>query len=259
MTALPAPELRPWISHYWLSLHNLAEAYAVLPDGAVDLVIKISPYEATAWLYGCTTQPVDVALSRGCHYLGVRFQPGQSRHFIDVTAAELTNHAVPAAGLLRVLMDMDTWACRPCDWFTQLNQFFSQYLSLYAPKMSRIDDVIRLIRQRQGIVGQAEMADIFTRSPRQLERVFLETVGISSKLFTLIARFHHASRLIKQYPNTPFAGLAAMAGYADQAHMARDFRRLAGVTPTQFRQHVVIVQDLADATTDTDLVTHITH
>ena len=38
---LPAPQLRMYVSHYWLSLNNRDHAYSIVPDGSVDVVVVI--------------------------------------------------------------------------------------------------------------------------------------------------------------------------------------------------------------------------
>ena len=71
-------------------------------------------------------------------------------------------------------------------------------------------------------------------SQRQLERLFLERVGVSPKRYARLCRFERAVHLARG-PGT-LAEVASAAGYADQAHFIRDFRRLAGATPRRFLQ-----------------------
>lgn len=47
-----------------------------------------------------------------------------------------------------------------------------------------------------------------------------------------IERARHARTLLWQ--GTSIAQTAAAAGYADQPHLSREFRRLVGATPAQF-------------------------
>src|SRR5690349_15181897 len=83
--ALPAAPLRSWIDHYWLSLGNDSPAHAILPDGSIDLVIRQGPANASDWtvrVYGTTTSSLSTDLEPGAHYAGIRFKPGQGRHFL---------------------------------------------------------------------------------------------------------------------------------------------------------------------------------
>jgi AraC-like DNA-binding protein len=68
-------------------------------------------------------------------------------------------------------------------------------------------------------------------SERHLRRVFRETVGVSPKTFAKLARFHRALRAAQKDEHAGWAGIAAEAGYYDQAHLIAEFRAIAGVTP----------------------------
>ncbi len=68
-------------------------------------------------------------------------------------------------------------------------------------------------------------------SERHLRRVFRETVGVSPKGFARIARFHRALGAAREDARVGWAGIAAGAGYYDQAHLIAEFRAIAGVTP----------------------------
>jgi hypothetical protein len=97
----PSVSLMPFVDHYWLSLHNQETAHVVLPDGAVDIVIEIRETALSTWVYGTTTQATSISLGHNCHFIGIRFKPGQSRHFLRAAADELTDRGESAEGLLK--------------------------------------------------------------------------------------------------------------------------------------------------------------
>jgi AraC-like DNA-binding protein len=70
-------------------------------------------------------------------------------------------------------------------------------------------------------------------SERTLERRFVRAAGLRPAELRRLARFRRALRL-RAAGETRWSMLAAGAGYADQAHLAREFRRFAGVTPTEW-------------------------
>ncbi|MGH2602199.1 MAG: helix-turn-helix domain-containing protein, partial [Dehalococcoidia bacterium] len=71
-------------------------------------------------------------------------------------------------------------------------------------------------------------------SDRHLLRRFNAAVGYGPKTFQRVGRLHRLLALAGgRYGNgLPLAGLAILAGYADQAHMTREVGRLAGVPPS---------------------------
>jgi AraC-like DNA-binding protein len=71
-------------------------------------------------------------------------------------------------------------------------------------------------------------------SPRTLQRWFARHVGLPPRRFLRLLRFHKAFEQVPEQPS--LADHAAAQGYADQAHMARDFRAMAGVPAKQARR-----------------------
>lgn len=72
---------------------------------------------------------------------------------------------------------------------------------------------------------------------RQLERRFARNFGLSPKEWLRVKRFE-GSLIRLTGDEESLANVAAHAGYADQSHMTRDFRRVAGFTPGQTKQGI---------------------
>lgn len=99
---------------------------------------------------------------------------------------------------------------------------------------AQIRETVRLIRVHRGRVTVRWLADQVNLSVSQLERGFTKHVGLGPKL---LARQTRVAALAAEAmtPASPgWALLAAKYGYADQAHLAREFRELTGLTPSGF-------------------------
>ena len=59
--------------------------------------------------------------------------------------------------------------------------------------------------------------------------------GLNPKHYFRIRRFNAAVRRLAAKDGTALSGVAAAAGYSDQAHLSREFREFAGVAPTEYR------------------------
>ncbi|WNG41004.1 AraC family transcriptional regulator [Archangium violaceum] len=79
----------------------------------------------------------------------------------------------------------------------------------------------------------AELAETLGVSRRQLTRRFQDAVGVPPRDFVRFARMARAWRGAATTPDRKLAELAAEAGYADQPHLDRDFRELAGAPPSR--------------------------
>jgi len=78
-------------------------------------------------------------------------------------------------------------------------------------------------------------------SNKHLIEQFRRLVGLPPKIMGRIARFQQVVDTCRGQQAIDWPDLAYASGYADQSHLIREFRRLAGVTPSDF-----LVQTVAD-------------
>ena len=85
-------------------------------------------------------------------------------------------------------------------------------------------------------------------SPARFIARFREAVGLTPKRYARVLRFQRALALIPREGRADWAALALEAGYGDQAHLAHEFRRCAGMAPTAYRplsadqpNHVIVM------------------
>ena len=69
---------------------------------------------------------------------------------------------------------------------------------------------------------------------RTLQRLFADYVGVSPKWVMRRARLHEAAERADSGEPVDWAALASDLGYADQAHLTRDFTVTIGVPPTRY-------------------------
>ena len=100
-----------------------------------------------------------------------------------------------------------------------------------APKPGARAELALAAADRLTSANVRTVADELGVSERHLRRVFRATVGVSPKSFTKLTRFERALRAARENARASWAGIAALAGYYDQAHLIADFRAIAGVTP----------------------------
>ncbi|MCQ4041048.1 helix-turn-helix domain-containing protein [Streptantibioticus rubrisoli] len=89
------------------------------------------------------------------------------------------------------------------------------------------------IARTHGRLRIGQLVDEIGCSPRHLEKKFGEQTGLPPKTVARIWRFQRAAHLLLTAPEQSIAQVAHVCGYTDQAHLNRDFRILAGCTPTR--------------------------
>jgi AraC-like DNA-binding protein len=206
----------------------------VLPNGCVDLVWFGGAELVVA---GPDTQPVLSQLPAGAEIIGARLRPGLTLPALGVPADELLD--------LRVLL-RDIWgaeARRLVDQLCDAPTLAERFAALAAALAARHADAGAVDADVQAIIARiaqrpnqriAERGPELRISQRQLRRRFIAAVGYGPKTFARVMRFQ-ALLAHAQQPSSrlDLASLAAEAGYADQAHLTREVRRLAGSTPTE--------------------------
>jgi len=228
----PAPALRGLVSHYWLSRDSGGGRHRVLPDGCVDLVLRLCDGDGAWHAFGTSTRPLDVPVDPGSVYFGIRFQPGQSRHFLPVPGRLLTDTAQPLARPAGLRAERLAERIASRDPAVAMDRLLSQWLAGQPPQPRRLDGALALLSRSAPGVSVSALAARLNLSRRQLERDFVEWVGVPPKVFMGIRRSQRAMALLGDPSRAaPLADIALTTGYADQSHMTRELKRYLGVTP----------------------------
>ncbi|GAA4991043.1 helix-turn-helix domain-containing protein [Kitasatospora paranensis] len=170
---------------------------------------------------------------------GVRFLPGGFRAFTAGPARKLTDHILPAAGVFGPGADElcpRVLACTDTDAMVALVESFllTHVPAEPDPHVARVAAMVEAMTADRTMVRVEQAAARFETSPRTLQRLFAEYVGVSPKWVLRRARLQEAAQLADS-GSTDWAALAADLGYADQAHLTRDFTSVVGVPPSRYR------------------------
>lgn len=92
------------------------------------------------------------------------------------------------------------------------------------------------LRHSHGAVPVAVLADRVGWSRRHLTGQFIREIGLAPKEVGRIARFEHARTLLPRPGQPGLAHVATAAGYADQSHLNREWRALAGCSPSAWME-----------------------
>lgn len=98
----------------------------------------------------------------------------------------------------------------------------------------------RLVAAR-GCVQVGAVAAELGWSRRHLTERFRGELGLSPKTFARVLNFEHAHDLATARDPLPWADVATISGYADQAHLVRDWSEFTGRTPTAWRHSEVLL------------------
>ena len=232
---VPPPEgLREFVECLWAAGadgSDPANEGRILPDGRMDLV----------WIRG---QRVLIAGPQSRFTLrprvrplvavGARFHPGVLPALLRLPAAEVVDGHVPLdavdARLARRLEAGLDAARTPA-------QAMRAFVREIARRVERIVELDAAVAEAAWLLADpaTRVADVAARvyvSERQLRRRFDERVGYGPKTLQRVLRFQRLKTMLEG-PDPDLARAALAAGYADQAHLSRECRDLAGLTPAE--------------------------
>lgn len=239
----PAEPLRRYVEWYWLIDWDLPTPYAshVVPHPCVNLTFQWDeddgpPYaEVTGVALGLYTRKL-TGRGRVC---GAKFRPGGFRPYTSRTpVSRWTGRALPAREVFPQVTDATAHAVTtPADDRDRVAALDAFLLSLPCAPDPQADHAVGLvdrIRSDRTVRHVGDFARAQGMSVRALQRLFAAHVGVSPKWVVLRYRIHEALERAGTRTDIDWAALAAELGYADQAHLVRDFRATVGVPPTAY-------------------------
>jgi AraC-like DNA-binding protein len=253
----PSPPLRPFVRLLWASGDSEAAPAQgagrerLLPTGAMHLAFRTagdpvrvfaSPEDPSgralghAVVGGARAAPYLRDLSPAARSVGAMLEPGAARLLFGATADELSGRHTALGDL----------------WGPSAASEARERIALAGPAERRLAVLealllARLPRVRGLHPAVAEALSLLSARPdvraavarsgyshRRFIALFREAVGLAPKLWCRVRRFQAALSRIRGSA-VSLAEVAAAAGYADQAHLNRDFAELAGLSPGRYR------------------------
>jgi AraC-like DNA-binding protein len=254
----PSSPLRPFVELLWASGGQAgtvagAARELVLPTGSLHLVVRLEDRPlrvfrdaadaqgfsvSGAVIGGARAAPYLKDVSRPAASVGALLRPGAAALLVGAPAGAF-------AGIHTALEDV--WGTAAVNRLrNQLAETASPVRRLEtfeAALLDRLPWPARLDARMAHAVGRLRQDTPVARaaaesglSHRHFTERFREAVGLAPKTWCRVQRFGRALDRLAVEPATSWAALAAAEGYADQAHFAREFRILAGLTPGAYRR-----------------------
>ena len=251
----PAPALRPYVECYWSASSvgdpGFQPREPLVPDLRIELIFNAGAawrwFEAGAAVsqraesltcIGMRGSALEIQQPGRLDHFAIRFRPAGLAPFVPVSLGELTQ---------RCWNVHDLWSDGAREFEQRIAEVRDDDARVAVADAFLLQQLKRDLRDAQSALNMARMlsashgqmsiewlAQSHGVSYKRLERVFARDVGLSPKHFARVARLQRALELATMQRGTTLAWLAAESGYADQAHLTREFSRLMGATPRAF-------------------------
>ena len=251
----PRPALAQHLECFWFASSDAPPAGVperVLPDGCLEWIFHLgTPFrrlnQAKEWeiqprsfVVGELTRFILLQPAGPVETMGVRFRPGGAYRFLPFPVDLLTDRFVSSSDvwgregehLEEVVRSAHTHLNRQ----HAVESFLIRRLIDSEPRR-RFDAAIGAVMRSRGQMRVNQIAGAIGCSPRQLEREFRAAAGLSPKAMARVIRFQNLLGMVGADALRRWASVALDCGYADQPHMVREFRDLAGQSPTEHQSH----------------------
>ena len=254
MQVSPSIELSPYIKHY-LFLDNTETAiqkFRLFSDGNTGLVFsiksklisginqsQIKDYLPASFLYGQLNGFKDLYSENEITLIIVVFQPNGIHQLLGIPAVEFLDSIIPvedvfgekAAYLEEKLSEQNNQKR-----IEVLNQFFRKLITSKPFSNSLIiANSLNFIIDKKGLFSIKQLVEYTGYTERHLERKFKECIGLNPKKFGNVVRLHHFLKLLKNKPDhTSLTAISYDAGFSDQSHLIKEFRKHTGITPKEY-------------------------
>jgi AraC-like DNA-binding protein len=260
----PLPPLRPFVERY--SGYRMAGfrpgLHRGLPSRHLTFIISLAgpveiaampdilqaPAALSAFVGGLHNGPAAIVHDGTQVGVSLSLTPFGARGLLGVPAGELAGRVIDLEALLGAdagrLADRLHTAAGWEERFALLDTVLLERLGRVTlpPVRPEIEGAFRRLVAADGGVDIATLAAQTGWSRRHLAERFRAEIGLPPKVLARVARFDRARRLLGR--STPPAEVAALTGYYDQAHLNRDFKEMAGCSPTTWlAEELPIVQD----------------
>lgn len=255
MQVLPSKELAPYIKHY-LFLDNketTIQKLRLFSDGNMGVVFslksklisaitnhEIKNYLPGSFLYGQLNSFKDIYSDNEIALVIVVFQPNGINQLLQIPANEFQDSIISIDAVFGkkgiYLEERLSEENNNDEKIKLLNQFFKTLISKKSESNQLlVNSSLDFILTNKGYFSVKQLVDYTGYTERHLERKFKECIGLNPKKFGSIIRLHHFLKLLKH--KTEDLNLTAIsydAGFSDQSHLIKEFKKQTGITPTEY-------------------------
>jgi len=231
----PPEDLADVVESFWVGRWNLPEGEPHVTELLGDPCVHVAAEHAATRVVGVWTRRWIRRLEGRGLVRAAKLRAGAVRAFFDVSASDLTNQLTPAEELdPRLDGHFERRLLEP-----ESDEVAFAHLAQTLRELRRRDDSVKLGVIAATHLGHSDLQNVESLAARlevgvrSLQRLFKRHVGAPPKLLLQRARVQEAALRIERGEAPNLAALAADLGYADQAHLTRDFKVAVGATPRE--------------------------
>jgi len=266
----PSAALSPYVDRYvgYRQDRLTCGTHQGLPSRSMTLVVSLAepirmlslpdptapPQAFTGLISGLHAGPVTIAADRFQFGLHIELTPWAAGALLGHPAGVLAGGVYDVADVLgrcgtelvERVREAPDWASR----FAALDRVLGAQVGLAWTPQPEVEQAWTALLRTGGRIPVQHLARHVGWSRRHLGERFRRELGLSPKTAGRVIRFERSHTALTRPTRAGLAEIAAVCGYADQAHLTREWRDLAGQTPSAWMAaELPFVQDPAQEST----------
>ncbi len=237
---LPNQYLSKYIECFWYSKSLPGNNVRVVPDGCMDIILNYNQSRfLKAELVGTMTEHIFSSDNEYTYQISIRFKPGGIYPLIKDSLHQFNNKIVDLELISKdITCTLNEIIEKQYSIERSIVQIQKYLTTLYINSKSfdkRIYNATEQILNNKGENSIDKLSKDNCLSLRQFERKFKSNIGIGPKLLCRIVKFRNIYKLFNNKSfNESFMNTAFDNNYFDHAHLTKDFKAFAGITPSEY-------------------------
>lgn len=236
--------LKDGISHFYTFKTDTEKNHRIVPDGCISLIFEYDP-DRPGYMHSYVSgTKLTFEVDNRCFHneiFGICFMPENHPEMLNITMKELLQKRYATDEVLNGDKNWLNDMAAETDFHRKIEIFNKYYYMLekdqprFSGKKELIYAIKQMVYQSNGTVKIHEMEEKTRYSERYINKVFIDEMGFSPKVFCKIIQFQKVLELFSQLgcPKN-MSEICTTLGYYDQSHFIRDFTKYCGITPLKY-------------------------
>jgi AraC-like DNA-binding protein len=231
----PSTDVARFVDRYWLASWHLPDGQRHRQQVLAHPVVNVVFEGDTATVTGVQHERVTKVLEGRSRALGVMFRPAGFRPLLGRPMSAITNAVLPLAEVVPGWERLQlTEGASGEELSASVDNALAALLPADPQPSERTTAWAELAATDRELHRVENLAAVAGVTVRGLQRAFNDHVGVSPKWLLRRYRLYEAAEQAAHTADVDWATLAADLGYADQAHLTREFTAAIGEPPVRY-------------------------
>lgn len=253
-TFQPHPDLESLVKCYWtleVPAQTDVQRQRIIPDGCIEMAFILADdikrytsqddyiLQPRAMVLGQTIDPFYIEPTGRVNTFAIRFYPYGFANFVTIPSKNLVNKETPLTLLFGEMpaKELEEKMKRATDAQQRID-IIEDFLLDKLKNKTTIDTIVKstidMIMSTKGSAAINTILKDNLSKRRQLERKFIQQIGISPKQLGKVIRLQTALKLLLNRQTEKLTEIAYESEYYDQSHFIKDFKEFTGTNPKEF-------------------------